>query len=192
MAGVRALHSALGGKDGVIIGHFGTARERWTADCLAATVPEILRERPGAAFLLIGRDSSDLRGRVLARAPELHERVRATGPLGLEDISRHLSACDLVWQPYADGVSTRRTSLMATLSHRRAVLTTAGELTEPLWHQSGAVVLADAGDTAACVAALARLVDDADKRERLGAAAAALYAQRFELRHTLDALRGEC
>ncbi len=191
-AGVRTLRGALGANGGAIIGHFGTARERWTAERLAATVPEVLRGRPGAVFLLIGRDSSDLRGRVLARAPELHERVRATGPLGLEDISRHLSTCDALWQPYADGASTRRTSLMAALAHRRAVLTTAGDLTEALWHQSGAVALADAGDAAACGAALARLADDPEERARLGAAAAALYAQRFELRHTIDALRGAC
>ncbi|HLK86443.1 MAG TPA: glycosyltransferase [Candidatus Binataceae bacterium] len=192
-AGVRALRGALAaGGGGAIIGHFGTARERWTAECLAATVPEVLRDRPGATFVLIGRDSLDLRNRVLAHAPELHERVRATGPLALDDISRHLSACDVLWQPYADGASTRRTSLMAALAHGRAVLTTAGELTEPLWHESGAVALADVGDAAACGAALAHLAEDAAQRARMGAAAAALYAQRFELRHTIDALRRAC
>ena len=46
-------------------------------------------------------------------------------------------------QPYPDGVTSRRTSVMACLSQGRAVVTTAGRLTEPLWPASGAVALAD-------------------------------------------------
>ena len=188
-AGVRALRKTLVGKGGKILGHFGTARETWIAAQLAAAVPALLRERPNAAFLLVGRDSSDLRGHVLARAPGLHARVHATGPLAPADVSRYLSACDLMLQPYADGVSTRRTSMMAALAHRRPVLTTAGGLTEPLWAQSRAVALVAVGDAAAMGTALAHLIDDAGERARLGAAAGALYTQCFDIAHTIAALR---
>jgi glycosyltransferase involved in cell wall biosynthesis len=50
----------------------------------------------------------------------------------------------------------------------------------------------DAGDAAAMSAALAHLIDDAGERARLGAAAGALYAQRFDIAHTIAALREDC
>jgi glycosyltransferase involved in cell wall biosynthesis len=191
-AGVRALRKTLVGKGGKILGHFGTARETWIVAQLAATVPALLRKRPNAAFLLVGRDSSDLRGHVLASAPGLHARVHATGPLAPADVSRNLSACDVMLQPYGDGVSTRRTSMMAALAHRRPVLTTAGGLTEPLWAQSRAVALVAVEDAAAMGAELERLIDDAPERARLGVAAGALYAERFDIAHTIAALREGC
>jgi len=191
-AGVRAVRRTLVVESGTVVGHFGTARESWIAERLAAVVPPMLRERPDAVFLLVGRDSPGLRSRLLSGAPELHARVRATGPLAPASASRHLGACDVMLQPYADGVSTRRTSLMAALAHRRPVVTTSGRLTEPLWEQSGAVALADTDDIAAMGAALTHLTDDAGERARLGAAAGALYAQRFDVTHTIAALREAC
>ena len=44
-----------------------------------------------------------------------------------------LRACDLLVQPYPDGVTTRRTSVMAALTTSVPVLTTDGPLTEPVW-----------------------------------------------------------
>ena len=190
--GVLALRKMLMGEGGVLLGHFGTARETWVAEQLAAVVPPLLRERPNLVVLLIGRESSDLRNSVLAEVPELQARVRATGPLAPAEASRHLGACDLMVQPYADGASTRRGSLMAALAHGRPVVTTSGVFTEPLWRTVGVVALAEAGDLAAMRAALTRLIDDAGERERLGAAAAALYAQRFDIAHTIAALREGC
>jgi glycosyltransferase involved in cell wall biosynthesis len=191
-AGVLAVRKTLMVEGGVVLGHFGTARESWIAAQLTAVVPSLLRERPDAAFLLIGRDSPDLRSRLFAGTPELHGRVRATGPLAPTDLSRHLGACDLMLQPYADGVSTRRGSMMAALAHGRPVVTTSGTFTEPLWRQSGALALADTGDLAAMRAALAHLMDDAGERKRLGAAASELYTRCFDIAHTIAALREGC
>ena len=191
-AGVRALRKTQTGGDGMVLGHFGSAREAWTAAQLAAVVPPLLRESPEAAFLLVGRESLELRSRLLAGAPELEARIHASGPLAPADASRHLGACDLMLQPYADGVSTRRTSIMAALAHGRPVVTTSGIFTEALWKQSGAVALVDSGDIGAMRAALTHLMDDAGERARLGAAAGAVYAQRFDIAHTIAALRESC
>jgi glycosyltransferase involved in cell wall biosynthesis len=191
-AGVLAVRRTLITEGGMVVGHFGTARENWIAEQLAAVVLPLLRERRGAVFLLVGRDSSDLRSRLLAEVPELHARVRATGPLASADVSRHLGACDLMLQPYGDGVSTRRTSMMAALAHHRPVVTTSGVFTEPLWRQSGAVALVDIHDVAAMRRALTQLMDNAGERSRLQAAAGALYAQRFDIAHTIIALREGC
>ena len=61
--------------------------------------------------------------------------------LGERDASAHISACDLMLQPYPDGISTRRTSAMVGLAHGRALATTSGHLTESLWAESGAVAI---------------------------------------------------
>ncbi len=191
-AGVLAVRRKLTVEGGMVVGHFGTAREAWTAARLADVVPRLLRQRTEVVFLLLGRDSLDMRRRLLAGAPELHNRLLASGPLVPADISRRLRACDVMLQPYGDGVSTRRTTLMAALAHHRAVLTTSGVSTEPLWEQSGAVALVDTDDAVAMSTALAHLMDDSDERVRLGAAAGAIYAQRFDISHTIAALRGYC
>jgi glycosyltransferase involved in cell wall biosynthesis len=191
-AGVLAVRKTLIVEGGTVLGHFGTARETWIAAQLAAVVPPLLRDRPGAALLLIGRDSLDLRSRLLAGTPELNMRVHASGSLAPADISRYLGACDLMLQPYADGASTRRTSLMATLAHGCPVVTTSGVFTEALWRQSGAVDLVATGDLAATRTALLQLMDDAAERARMGAAAGALYAERFDIAHTIAALREGC
>jgi glycosyltransferase involved in cell wall biosynthesis len=189
---VLAVRKTMMGEGGTVLGHFGTAREPWIAARLAAVVPPLLRARPEVVFLLLGRDSREMRSRLLAVAPGLHARVRASGPLASEDLSRHLGACDVMLQPYGDGVSTRRGSMMATLAHSRPVITTSGVFSEPLWRQSGAVALVEAGDVAAMSTALAHLMNDARERARLGAAAGALYAQRFDIVHTIAALREDC
>jgi len=187
---VLAVRKALVVDGGMILGHFGTAREPWIAARLAAVIPPLLHERPEAAFLLLGRDSLDLRRRLLFAAPDLHARIWAAGPLAPADVSFHLAACDVMFQPYSDGVSTRRTSMMAALAHRRPVLTNRGVATEPLWRQSGAVALVEADDIYAMRAALARLMSDQAERARLGGTAGALYARRFDIAHTIVALRG--
>ena len=62
---------------GMILGNFGTARETWIADKLAAVVPPLLRERPDAALMLVGRDSPALRSRLLEK---LRSCTRACTP----------------------------------------------------------------------------------------------------------------
>jgi hypothetical protein len=92
-------------------------------------------------------------------------------------------------QPYPDGVSSRRTSAMAGLSHGLPIITTTGHNTESFWAESRAVALAPAGD----VRSLARLTDlllaDADERGRLKKAAGILYDERFQVKRTVTALR---
>jgi glycosyltransferase involved in cell wall biosynthesis len=188
LEGVRAVRRTLAREGGIVVGHFGTARQAWIVERVQSSVLPLLRECPSATLLLLGSDSLIQRERVLATAPELRSQVHATGPLAPAELSLHLGACDMMVQPYDDGVSTRRTSMMAALAHRRAVATTAGDLTEPLWAQSGAVALAPASDPAALREVVACVMDDAGERARLGAAAGALYAERFDLAHTLSAL----
>ena len=70
--------------------------------------------------------------------PRLAGRIHATGGQSSRSVSIALAACDLMIQPYEDGVSSRRTGVMAALIHKRPVITTTGESTEPIWSEAGA------------------------------------------------------
>jgi glycosyltransferase involved in cell wall biosynthesis len=172
----------------LVVGHFGTFGQAITVQ-LEEVFPRLLAAEPGRIGLLIGLGSEAFAARLLARYPVLHGRICATGQLPLQEIAAHLAACDLFVQPYPDGVSTRRTSLMASLALGRAIVTTRGELTEPLWQQSGAVALAPAGDAEALLDAAAALLHDPRHREQLGESGRAFYAAHFSLQRLITTLR---
>jgi glycosyltransferase involved in cell wall biosynthesis len=185
-AHVRELYIKQPG--GLLIGHFGTYSPH-IAEQLKAALPVVLTRDASASVLLLGRGSERLREENLRDQTALGERVSATGALDARELSAHLAACDLVVQPFPDGVTTRRTSVMAALAHRLPVLTTAGRLTEPLWAESRAVALAPACDAAALADAACRLLADDVQRTRLAAAGLALYRERFRIARTIAALR---
>ena len=186
-AATRALYAAEGVS---LVGHFGTYGGR-VALALARLVPRLLSTTEGCAVLLMGRGGEALRDELLRAHPRLSGRVHATGTLPAESLSRHLAACDLLLQPYPDGVSARRTSAMAGLAHGLAVVTTKGALTEGLWEEAGAVALAPAGDDEALLVEARRLLSSEEARARLGEAGRRLYRERFDLAHTVAALRRE-
>ena len=101
-----------------------------------------------------------------------------------------LQACDVLVQPYPDGITTRRTSVMAGLNSGIATVSTAGPLTERIWVESRAVALAPVGDVTAFADQVALLTRDAAAREALGRRGAQLYADRFSIERTVAVLRG--
>jgi hypothetical protein len=183
---VTEMRQGLNAK--TIIGHFGT-NDNAISQSLRLFIPQVLQASPAVAILLIGRDSIALKESIAEGRPRLASRIHATGGLPEKGISVALSSCDLMLQPYPDGVSTRRSSVMAALAHQRAIVTTAGILTEPLWSESGPVVVTPVGDHAAMSMALKRLIGDEEERRRIGSAGKRLYDERFALRHTIRVLR---
>lgn len=183
---VAARRVAVGAR-GRIVGHFGSYGAH-VAPRLARALTTILAQARTATALCAGdggdRFAADLIRSERSLEGRVHGRGRATG----RDISIDLQACDLLLQPYPDGVTTRRTSVMAGLSNRRPVLTTDGPLTEHVWRSTGAVACVPAGDAQAFAAAALRLLDDTAERGALAARGRATYAERFDLAHTIAAL----
>ncbi len=116
-------------------------------------------------------------------------RLHSTGYLSSDRVGDHLAACDLLIQPYPDGVTTRRTSVMTGLARGCPVVTTAGHLTEPLWAEQGAVALVDVGDPARFAAAAEELLRDGEARDRLGARAREVYDAHFSVSRLVHTLR---
>lgn len=184
---LRAQYAPAG--EGLIIGHFGTYAQHIT-NSLKTVLSSLLIGHAERTALLLGRGGDGLRDELIRLYPELTGRVYATGSLSAEDLSRHLSACDVMLQPFGDGVSGRRTSVMTALAHALPIVTTSGALTEALWAESGAVVLAPAADVKAQAKAIEHLLVDSESRGNLNVAAAKLYRERFDVQHTIAALRG--
>lgn len=170
-----------------LIGHFGTFG-RLIRPLLFDAVPAVL-QATGAALLLIGRGSEAVAAEMGGLWPELRERIAGAGALTARAVSHHVAACDVMLQPYPDGVSSRRTSVMVALAHGRPVVTSDGPLTEQLWGQTPGVAVCAAGDRDALARECAAMTAPGPEAERRSAAVRALYASQFDLRHTITMLR---
>jgi len=172
----------------LLIGHFGTYGELITA-LLAEALPRVLASDDRRVGLLIGRRGQLARDRMAADHPELRDRLFATGELAPEEVVAHIAACDLLLQPYPDGMSSRRTSAMAGLSLGVPTVTTFGRLSEPLWDKEEIVGLAPPGDAAAVAAVCERYLTDAAARRDLGRRGREAYVRRFQVERTVAVLR---
>jgi glycosyltransferase involved in cell wall biosynthesis len=171
-----------------LVGHFGTYGSH-ISPILASALVTLLREDPKVSVVCLGGGSDEFVRSIVASAPALKGRLHATGRVSASDVATTVRACDLLVQPYPDGVTTRRTSVMAGLINGRPVLTTTGLLTEPVWSETGAVALEPAGDTTALVGSAHALLADSGRRQAIAARGERTYDERFALAHTIDKLR---
>ncbi len=180
----RRRELTAGQPGAAVVGHFGTYGELVTTP-LAAALLTLMDRRPEVRVLLLGGRGDRWRGELLAKHPAWADRVHAPGALPAHAVAEYLRACDLVVQPFPDGVSSRRTTVMAALANGVPVVTTLGHLSEPFWAEKQAVAAA-APEQLADVASL--LSDDAAARAALGRRGRDLYERQFAIRHTVTAL----
>jgi glycosyltransferase involved in cell wall biosynthesis len=106
--------------------------------------------------------------------------VHSPGFLEAEPLARLLSAADIFLAPYADGVSTRRTTVMAALQHEIAVVATVGWLTDRLMREAdGALELAPVDKPAEFAKRVQALAEDRERRKKVARAGRALYDEEF-------------
>ena len=185
---VAAARTRLSSSPGCpLIGHFGTYGPQ-LSELSMEIFQRLLEPDKGRAGLFAGRGSTEFKARFAKRNPALAGRVHAIESASAETLSVHLAACDVLVQPYADGVTTRRGSLMASLALGKAIVTNSGSLTEPLWEKSAAVALAPGFSPPAIASTTEELLSNELRMSQLGSRAAALYTDRFALRHTLQTL----
>jgi glycosyltransferase involved in cell wall biosynthesis len=173
---------------GPIVGHLGSYSVA-TIAMLSVSLPEILERSTDTEALLLGEKSEDFRRQFVYDRPQLANRVHATGPLAPQDLVQSVCACDVLVQPYPDGISSRRTSAMAGLALGVPVVTTIGRLTEQLWQETGGVSLVRVDEPHRIGEEVLRLLGDDDARRTLADRGREIYARHFDLRHTIDALR---
>lgn len=188
---VRATRTTSLGRATCLIGHFGSYGNH-VAPLLRRILIDVLSADSRVAAICTGAGSDRFARDLLSRHPDLRGRLAASGRASAHDISVQLQACDALVQPYPDGVTTRRTSVMAGLANGCAVVTTDGKLTEDVWRAGDCVAMAAATDIAGLVQRTRELLADAAAREALQARATAAYETHFALPHTIDALRADC
>jgi glycosyltransferase involved in cell wall biosynthesis len=91
-------------------------------------------------------------------------------------------------QPYPDGITTRRTSVMAPLANGVATVSTVGRLSERIWSETGAVALAPAGSPRDLADRVVQLVEQPAGRAALGQAGRRAYDAHFSIERSVDAL----
>jgi glycosyltransferase involved in cell wall biosynthesis len=161
--------------DALVIAAFGTGHpSRRMADVAAAanTAAGLGAE---VVVLNLGAGAPAIR--------DLDDSVRVFEPGWLEAsaVARHLAAADLFVAPFVDGVSTRRTTLMAALQHGLPVVGTDGHLTDGILRRSRqALTLVSVDDRERLEGAVRLLATDADERRARGAAARELYERSFD------------
>ena len=108
-------------------------------------------------------------------------RIDTPGRLAEHELSLHLSTADLCLLPFTDGVSTRRTTLMAALAHGLPVLGLDGRGTDSvLTRHPDAIVLTATGDRACYARAAVELGADRMALRARGEAARRLYEEQFD------------
>lgn len=189
IATVRTIRQQLAADDRLgLVGHFSTYSKPITK-VLEATLPDLLRRSPDRKALLLGR-GSELFAATLGRChADLVERLHARSDLEPTDVANHLAACDVLVQPYADGVSSRRTSMMAGLALGKAIVTTHGPATESVWLDQDLVAASATDDVIGLQTHAERLVADVRERTALGERARVGYERNFSMRRTVDTLR---
>jgi glycosyltransferase involved in cell wall biosynthesis len=160
--------------DEVVLATLGSRSPAWLGGPVLAAATAVAATGCPASVLLLGADAPDVDGLgdVL--------RVRRPGWLCDEDLAAALAAADLFLLPLADGVSTRRTTLMAALQHAVPVIATRGPLTDRQLAETGnALQLVPVARADLFGEAARALAEDPAARARLGRAGRSLYETAF-------------
>jgi glycosyltransferase involved in cell wall biosynthesis len=162
-----------------LVGHFGTYGDH-IKPLLKTVIQSIYASSPSVSFLLLGRGAEAF-AKVMKESLPATASLSAIGDLIPSELSAHLSACDVMIQPFLDGVTTRRTTVMASLAHGLPIVTTSGHLTEDFWAHKGALELGPSGRPDIFAALVSKLLRDESARSSLSQKALQTYNDCFSI-----------
>lgn len=158
----------------VVLASFGTNHPDRLPDYIRTATAAVAATGVGTILLNLGADVP-----LVEAGPDV--RVLTPGRLEDEEVAAYLAAADIFLAPLHDGVSTRRTTMMAALQHGLPVVGTDGELTDDtLRQEQDALRLIPVGDRDSFAQAASELAADPASRTRRGAEARLLYERRFD------------
>lgn len=157
----------------LVVATFGMTHPQQMVGHAAAALEAALNDGHEIVFVSLGHVSDDL--------PTTHPRLKIVRPGAQEAcaLARLLAAADIFLAPYADGASTRRTTLMAALQHGLCVVTTAGEERSPGALGERAVAAVPVADRNGFSALCRTFAGDPGARRQAGLAARDAYEQNY-------------
>jgi glycosyltransferase involved in cell wall biosynthesis len=164
--------------DTLLLAYFGFLNESKGGEELIGALARLRQQGVDAHLLLIGGDVGHADPTNVAYAQKvqalidhhhLTDFVHRTGYVELPEVSANLLAADVVVMPYRDGVSFRRTTLIAALRHGCPVVSTFPAETSliPEIQPGENMLLAPPGDASALAETIAPLAEDMALREKL-------------------------
>ena len=172
--------------DDLVLGYFGFLNESKGGETLIQALGLLVEQDVPAHLLKIGGrvGTSDPTNRAYAdrvddliASLDLKERVHWTGYVDTEQVSACLRATDVCVLPYRDGVSFRRGSLIACLTHGRAIVTTRPALPLPDIEDGKTMLLVEPGSPPALAEAVRQLWLDSALQSRLEMGAESLATE---------------
>ncbi len=192
--GVAELRATLAGphQRSRLVGHFGTFGGAAGA-LTREVIVQLLREDPSLVALLLGRGASTFALDLKANGLEKEiSRCVVRENLDERAMSLHLQACDVLVQPYPDGITTRRSTAMAALANGVALVTNRGELSESLWSCDCPVASVSGPDVSLLVDATCTVLHDEAWRDAQRAEGKRLYEREWELSRTVQRFLSTC
>jgi glycosyltransferase involved in cell wall biosynthesis len=164
--------------DTLLLAYFGFLNESKGGEELIEALALLRQQGIDAHLLLIGGDVGHADPTNVAYAQKvqalidrrrLADVIHRTGYVELPEVSANLLAADVVVMPYRDGVSFRRTTLIAALRHGCPVVSTFPAETSliPEIQPGENMLLAPPGDASALAQTMALLAEDIALREKL-------------------------
>jgi glycosyltransferase involved in cell wall biosynthesis len=158
---------------GLSVGYFGFVNPAKGVETLLAAFAAVRRSHPAARLTMICalRDDDAYQATIRRKLKTLglSDGVTVTGELPDTVAAGALACCALVVLPFRDGVSLRRTTLMAALTLGRPVISTRSVVPPEALRDGRDLALVPPGDAPALARAIVALLDDPEERARLGA-----------------------
>lgn len=166
----------------VVLVSFAASPAGRRQELIAAAANGVLDGGTACTLLVLGVANEPPTG----TAPAI--RVIHPGQLEDADVALRLAAGDIFLAPYVDGVSTRRTALMAALQHALPVVGTVSSLSDGVLVESDAIVEVGVDDVEEFRRATVRLAAGREERARRGQAARLLFEREFAWERIADRL----
>lgn len=159
----------------IVLGLFGTMHISRMLDRVRGAAQTVSRNGQKVVVLYIGKDEKVMRS-ALGEVPML-----AGGPFPGQEISRRFAAMDLHLTPFADGISTRRGSVMCGLQHGVATVGTHSYNTDAIFLEENgrSLLLAPADDAPQFNAHVLEAVQQLALRATLADGAQRIYRTHF-------------
>ncbi len=147
---------------------------------LVSALGRWLSTRPeGVRLRWIGRSRDEILAFWTGRCGLRAELVEVLDGRSSDEVSRLLQSSDVCVAPLLDGVSTRRTTIIAALGHGLPIVGTDAKCTDPVFRQSHACLLSRPSDEAGFVRDVALALEDPELRSHMAGAARELFEDRF-------------